>query len=108
MSQYPADRSELISFLPPRVWYLTSTGGDMWCRRPYGFWFSSDEAAVAFATSMGVGDLTPIGIAAHDLFTDEALAGLREMDVTRIFLDPQIDADSGDVHGPILRLEPIN
>ena len=34
---------ELITFLPPRVWYLTSNGDTMWCRRPYGFWFSSSD-----------------------------------------------------------------
>lgn len=80
----------------------------MWCRRPYGFWFSSDEAAVAFANAMGVAELTPIGIDSGDLFTEQALDGLREMDVTRIFLDPQIDAASGDVHGKILRIESMN
>ena len=80
----------------------------MWCRRPYGFWFSSGEAATAFAAAMGVDDLTPIGIDARDLVTEDALAGFREMDVTRIFLDPQIDGSSGDVHGRILRLESIN
>jgi len=97
--------AELLAALPARVWYLTRTGGDMWCRRPYGFWFSSSEAAGAFATAMGVADqLTPIGLDARDLITEAALAGLRELAVTRIFLDPSIDPASGDVHGPILRL----
>lgn len=106
--EVPRGHDELVSFLPPRVWYLTSTGDDMWCRRPYGFWFSSDEAATRFATAMGLGELTPIGIDARELIREETLAGLREMDVTRIFLDPEIDASSGDVHGRILRLESLN
>ena len=38
----------------------------------------------------------------------ETAAALREIDVTRIFIDPQIDAASGDVHGAILRLEGLN
>jgi hypothetical protein len=104
----PRAPHELVSFLPPRVWYLTSNGSDMWCRRPYGFWFSSDQSAATFAAAMGVAELTPIGIDARDLVSEEALAGLREMDVTRIFLDPEIDPASGDVHGRILRLESIN
>jgi hypothetical protein len=58
---------------------------------------------------MGTGEeLSPIGIDAHDLVSDDSLAALRELDVTRIFIDPQIDADSGDVHGTILRLEGLN
>lgn len=105
----PRSPGDLISFLPPRVWYLTSNGDTMWCRRPYGFWFSSGEAAETFARAMGTGEeLSAIGIAAHDLVNDEALAALRELDVTRIFIDPQIDAASGDVHGTILRLEGLN
>lgn len=105
----PRHPGELISFLPPRVWYLTSNGDTMWCRRPYGFWFSSGEAAARFAEAMGTGEeLSPIGIDAHDLVSDDSLAALRELDVTRIFIDPQIDADSGDVHGTILRLEGLN
>jgi hypothetical protein len=35
------------------------------------------------------------------------LAGLRNSAVTRLFIDPSIDADSGDVHGKILRLSPL-
>jgi hypothetical protein len=27
--------------------------------------------------------------------------------VTRIFIDPSIDPDTGDVHGKILRLSPL-
>ena len=105
----PRNPGELISFLPPRVWYLTSNGDTMWCRRPYGFWFSSSEAAAAFAEAMGTGDeLTPIGMDAKDLISEESLGALREMDVTRIFIDPKVEPDTGDVHGTILRLTPIN
>jgi hypothetical protein len=100
---------DLISALPPRVWYLTSNGDTMWCRRPYCFWFSTGEAAAAFAKAMGTDEeLSPIGMDARDLVTDEALAALRDLEVTRIFIDPQIDADSGDVHGTIVRLESLN
>ncbi|MBE7451007.1 MAG: hypothetical protein HS111_19580 [Kofleriaceae bacterium] len=105
----PRAPGDLITYLPPRVWYLTSNGDTMWCRRPYGFWFSSSEAAAAFAAAMGTGEeLSPIGLDARDLVTEDALGALRELDVTRIFIDPQIDADSGDVHGTILRLEGLN
>lgn len=105
----PRSPGDLITYLPPRVWYLTSNGDTMWCRRPYGFWFSSSDAAASFAKAMGTDDeLSPIGMDARDLITEEALSALREMDVTRIFIDPQIDAGSGDVHGTILRLEGLN
>jgi hypothetical protein len=58
---------------------------------------------------MGTGEaLSAIGIEAKDLVTGDTLDALREMDVTRIFIDPQIDAASGDVHGTILRLEGLN
>lgn len=100
---------DLISFLPPRIWYLTSNGNDMWCRRPYTFFFSSDEAAVAFATASGVGgELTPIGLDSKHLMSDEVIGMLQSMDVTRIFVDPEIDPVSGDVHGAILRLAAHN
>lgn len=108
-SATPREPGDLISFLPPRVWYLTSNGDTMWCRRPYCFWFSSGEAAQKFAAAMGTGEeLSAIGIDARDLVTEDALAALRESDVTRIFIDPQIDEASGDVHGTILRLEGLN
>src|SRR4051812_16455822 len=38
----------LVELLPPRIWYLTSNGQDMWCRRPYGFLFSTGQGAEAF------------------------------------------------------------
>jgi hypothetical protein len=99
---------QLLELLPPRVWYLTSNGTDMWCRRPYGFLFSTGEAAEAFALAMGTGEaLFALGLEVGALISDEVLGGLRHSAVTRIFLDPAIDPDSGDVHGKILRLAPL-
>jgi hypothetical protein len=98
----------LVELLPPRIWYLTSNGQDMWCRRPYGFLFSTGQAAEAFAGAMGTGEqLFAIGLDAGALISDEILAGLRDTAVTRLFIDPAIDPDSGDVHGQILRLTPL-
>jgi hypothetical protein len=98
----------LVELLPPRIWYLTSNGQDMWCRRPYGFLFSTGQAAEAFAAAMGTGEqLFAIGLDASALISDEILGGLRDTAVTRLFIDPAIDADSGDVHGKILRLAPL-
>ena len=36
-----------------------------------------------------------------------ALVSLRDLELTRLFLDPAIDADSGDVFGKILRIAPV-
>jgi hypothetical protein len=97
--------SDLVAVLPPRIWYLTSNGTDMWCRRPYGFLFSTGEAAEAFAAAMGTGEkLFAVGSDSRELLTDAILAGLRDTAVTRIFVDPSIDPDTGDVFGTILRL----
>jgi hypothetical protein len=99
---------QLVDLLPPRIWYLTSNGQDMWCRRPYGFLFSSGEAAQTFAKAMGTGeDLFAIGLDAGALISDDMLAGFRNSAVTRLFIDPQLDAETGDVHGKILRLSPV-
>ena len=98
----------LVELLPPRIWYLTSNGQDMWCRRPYGFLFSTGEAAEAFARAMGTGErLFALGLDAGALISDEILGGLRASAVTRLFIDPAVDPDSGDVHGKILRLAPL-
>ena len=98
----------LIEILPPRIWYLTSNGSDMWCRRPYGFLFSTGEAAEAFAKAMGTDEkLFAVGLDAGALISDAMLDGLRATAVTRLFVDPAIDAESGDVHGKILRLAPM-
>jgi len=100
--------AKLVEILPPRIWYLTSNGQDMWCRRPYGFLFSSGQSAEAFAQAMGTGEqLFAIGVDAGAMVSDEMLAGLRDTAVTRIFIDPQIDPANGDVFGQILRLAPL-
>ena len=99
---------QLIELLPPRIWYLTSNGQDMWCRRPYGFLFSSGQSAETFAKAMGTGEeLFAIGVDAGALMSGEMLDGLRNSAVTRLFIDPAIDPANGDVHGKILRLAPV-
>jgi hypothetical protein len=99
---------QLVDTLPPRIWYLTSNGQDMWCRRPYGFLFSSGQSAEAFAKAMGTGEeLFAVGLDAGAFISDEMLAGLRNSAVTRLFIDPAIDPANGDVHGKILRLAPL-
>jgi len=96
---------DVVSFLPDRIWYLTQSGRDMWCRRPYGFFFTTAEAARAFAAQMSELELQPIGIASKELISDEGLASMRRLEVTRVFVDPVVDAATGEVHGPILRIE---
>ena len=49
-----------------------------------------------------------IGLDSSHVLTDEVLEMLKSMDVTRIFVDPEIDLATGDVHGAILRLDPHN
>ncbi|MEO8699660.1 MAG: hypothetical protein ABI867_06430 [Kofleriaceae bacterium] len=99
---------QLVEILPPRIWYLTSNGQDMWCRRPYGFLFSTGQFAETFAKAMGTGEeLFAVGVDAGAMISDEMLAGLRDTAVTRLFIDPQIDPTSGDVFGKILRLAPL-
>jgi len=97
---------DFISFLPERVWYLTASGTELWCRRPYTFFFSSSEAALAFAKKMNTEfDLQPIGVASKELVDATSIEALRRQQISRIFLDPQFDDASGDVFGKILRLE---
>jgi len=98
------DPAELIAALPERVYYLTSTGRDMWCRRPYGFFFSSSDAAARFAAEMSELELQPIGVSARELVSEDGIAALRRLDVSRVFIDPQRDPQSGDVFGTILRI----
>jgi hypothetical protein len=99
---------QLVDVLPPRIWYLTSNGQDMWCRRPYGFLFSTGQGAEQFARAMGTGEeLFAVGLDAGALINDEMLAGLRDSAVTRLFIDPAVDPANGDVHGKILRLAPL-
>jgi hypothetical protein len=100
--------SQLVELLPARIWYLTSNGTDMWCRRPYGFLFSTGESAETFAAAMGTAEkLFAVGVEAGALMSSAVLDGLRTSAVTRLFVDPAIDADSGDVYGTILRLAPL-
>ena len=99
----------LVDMLPPRIWYLTSNGSDMWCRRPYGFLFSDGHVAESFAKAMGTGEaLFAVGIDSGALISSNVLSGLRDTAVTRLFIDPAIDAASGDVYGKILRLAPLH
>ncbi len=100
---------DLAAALPPRIWYLTSNGKDMWCRRPYGFWFSTGEAAEEFAKAMGSEHpLFAVGYDTSEVLAAPSLDALRELHVTRIFIDPTIDPDTGDVAGTILRLSDVN
>ncbi len=99
---------QLVDTLPPRIWYLTSNGTDMWCRRPYGFLFSTGPSAEEFAKQMGNdAELFAVGVDAGNLLSDAILGGLRDSAVTRLFIDPAIDPANGDVFGTILRLAPL-
>jgi len=99
---------KLVEFLPPRIWYLTSNGNDMWCRRPYGFLFSTGPAAESFAKELGHDEtLFAVGLDVGALISDALLDGLRNSAVTRLFVDPAIDPATGDVFGKILRLAPL-
>ncbi len=100
---------DFVSYLPDRIWYLTQSGRDMWCRRPHGFFFTTSEAAIKFAIAIGTElDLQPIGVDSKELISEEGIAAMRRLDVTRIFVDPKIDPQTGDVFGTILRIAPQN
>jgi hypothetical protein len=102
-----AEVPDFHAILTERVWYLTQTGRDMWCRPPHGFFFTSSEAATAFAAAIGTAlELAPIAIASKELVSAEGIAAMRDLDVTRIFVDPKLDPATGDVYGPILRIAP--
>jgi hypothetical protein len=97
---------DFVSYLPEVVYYYTGDGSDLWCRRPYTFFFSSEERASRFLGQLGSAHpLTLLGIDRKVLLSPEFLTGLRRMQVTRIFLDPELDAGTGDVAGRVLRLE---
>lgn len=99
---------DVISYLPDVVWYLSTDGRNMWCRVPYGFFFTTSDAAAAFArTSATELDLVPIGIQSKELVSEDGLQAMRRMSVTRIFIDPAVDPETGDVHGKILRIEAL-
>ena len=100
---------DFISYLPPRIWYLTQNGHDMWCRRPYGFFFSSSEAAADFAVAMKTSFLlTPIGLDSSQLVSSDAVEAMRGQQITSVFIDPLVDAVTGDVYGTILRFPSVN
>jgi hypothetical protein len=99
------DLARITALLPERIWYLTTSGSDMWCRRPYGFFFTSADNARRFAGTIGSEHpLSPIAVASRELVSEESLAAMRRLEVTRLFVDPQIDPQSGDVFGTILRI----
>src|SRR5262245_55853992 len=103
-----AEIPDFVSILTDRIWYLTQSGRDMWCRPPHGFFFTSSEAATAFAAAIGTElDLAPIAIASKELVSAEGIAAMRDLGVTRIFVDPRLDPETGDVFGTILRIGPI-
>jgi hypothetical protein len=98
--------ARILQALPARVFYLTASGKDLWCRRPYTFVFSTAAAAERFAREVGTElDLVAIGVSATELVSESGLQALRAQAVTRVFVDPSVDAATGDVHGTILRLE---
>lgn len=102
-----AEIPDFVSILTDRIWYLTQSGRDMWCRPPHGFFFTSSEAATAFAAAIGTQlELAPIAIASKELVSAEGIAAMRSLDVTRIFVDPKLDPATGDVFGAILRIAP--
>lgn len=97
--------AQILAVLPARVFYLTASGKDLWCRRPYTFVFSTARAAERFAAQLGTElDLVPIAVSATELLSTEGLRGLRDQQISRVFVDPSIDEATGDVHGKILRL----
>jgi hypothetical protein len=101
--------AELLAELPDRLWYLTQNGRDMWCRRPYTFFFSTSEAATTFAARVAPElELAPIGIGATALLSEDGVQALRGMSILRIFVDPQVDGATGDVHGRVIRLGAVN
>lgn len=104
--ELPLQLPDFVALLPEQIWYLTSSGKEMWCRRPYGFFFSSSEAALAFAQTLGSEfTLSPIGVNAKELVSSEGIDAMRRLGVHRLFIDPSIDPQTGDVFGRILRLE---
>ena len=94
--------------LPSQLWYLSSDTRDLYCRVPYSFMFSTSEAAVEFAREFGVEDVNAVGVTTSELEAAALIAAFRSMRVTRVFIDPQIDPDTGDVFGTILRLAEPN
>jgi hypothetical protein len=106
MAHDSAAAVDFVSFLPEVVYYYSHDGRDLWCRRPYGFFFSSSELAQKFLARMGSEfDLSLVGIDRGVMMAPLFLDGLRRLQVSRLFIDPEIDEATGDVIGKILRLE---
>ena len=73
----------------------------MWCRPPHGFFFTSSDAATAFAAAIGTElELAPIAIASKELVSAEGIAAMRDLDVTRIFVDPRSTPRAGTSSAP--------
>lgn len=104
----PIDLGDLHSHLPERIWYLSGNGADIYCRRPYSFVFSTGAAAEAFARAFDIEGLSPIGVDRHELNLQDLMTAFSAMEVTRLFIDPSIDPDTGDVFGTILRFQEPN
>jgi hypothetical protein len=97
---------DFVSYLPEVLYYYTRDGSDLWCRRPYTFFFSSEERAARFLGRMGSEHpLTLLGIERKVVLMPDFLEGMRRLQVSRIFIDPELDEGTGDVTGRILRLE---
>ncbi len=99
---------DLLLHLPEKIWFLTGDGTNIYARRPYSFLFSTGAAATEFAKAFDVADLRVVGFDRESINIEELLAALRNMQVTRVFIDPSIDSDSGDVFGTILRFQEPN
>jgi hypothetical protein len=99
---------DLIQHLPEKIWFLTGDGTDIYCRRPYSFIFSTGAAATAFAEAFDVDGLTVVGFERESVNVQDLMTAFSGMQVTRVFIDPAIDPDSGDVFGTILRFREPN
>jgi hypothetical protein len=104
----PIDLADLQNHLPERIWYLSGDGSDIYCRRPSSFLFSTGVAASEFAAAFDIEGLQAIGIDRHELNMQDLMTAFSAMQVTRLFIDPTIDPDSGDVFGTILRFQEPN
>src|SRR4029453_5631416 len=86
-----AELPDFVSILTDRIWYLTRSGRARGCRPPHGFFFTSSEAAIAFAAAIGTElDLAPIAIASKELVSAEGLAPDGDPRDTRLFRGPHV------------------
>lgn len=106
----PIAPEDLFQHFPETIWYLTGDGTNIYCRRPYSFLFSTGAAAKTFAEGFEAEELelTVVGFDREDINVSDLMAAFRAMAVSRVFIDPSIDADTGDVFGTILRLAEAN